>query len=182
MWNLSVPPSPQWRLEFCPMTTPKHASNYLGTRLLGNFPVNQFAAVVDAPCWLGTLPSVLLGVRNRYIFSQQSPKMLKMASESFIHALLLFLGLFLKISRWVPLSVVRGAKRETRKWPRAWLKAPLSRARARLSLNLKKNRDCSHVDHVSEPPILSSSSFFEPEDEISSRSGVPFSMPDMCFI
>ena len=101
------------------MTTPKHASNYLGMRLLGNFPVNQFAAVVGAPCWLGTLPSVLLGVRNRYIFSQQSPKMLKMASESFIHALLLFLGLFLKISRWVPLSVVRGAKRETRKWPRA---------------------------------------------------------------
>ena len=33
------------------------------------------------------------------IFSQQSPKMLKMASESFIHALLLFSGLFLKISR-----------------------------------------------------------------------------------
>ena len=104
-----------------------------------------------------------------------------MASESFIHALLLFLGLFLKISRWVPLSVVRGAKHETRKWPRAWLKAPLSRARALLSLNLKEKRDCSHVDNVSEPTILSSSSFFEPEDEISSRSGVPFSMPDMCF-
>ena len=29
--------------------------------------------------------------------------MLKMASESFIHALLLFLGLFLKITGWVPL-------------------------------------------------------------------------------
>ena len=28
-----------------------------------------------------------------------------MASESFIHALLLFLGLFLKISRWVPLHI-----------------------------------------------------------------------------
>ena len=27
-----------------------------------------------------------------------------MASESFIHTLLLLLGLFLKISRWVPLS------------------------------------------------------------------------------
>ena len=27
--------------------------------------------------------------------------MLKMASESFIHALLLFLGLYLKFSRWV---------------------------------------------------------------------------------
>ena len=32
--------------------------------------------------------------------------MLKMASESFIHALLLFLDLFLKISRWVPLWLV----------------------------------------------------------------------------
>ena len=35
--------------------------------------------------------------------SQQSPKMLKMASEGFFHALLLFLRLFLKIYRWVPL-------------------------------------------------------------------------------
>ena len=34
------------------------------------------------------------------------------------------------------------------------------------------------VDNVSEPTILSSSSFSETEDEISSRSGVPFSMPD----
>ena len=34
--------------------------------------------------------------------SQQSPKMLKMASESFFHALLLFLRLFLKIYLWVP--------------------------------------------------------------------------------
>ena len=32
--------------------------------------------------------------------------MLKIVSENFIHALLLFLGLFLKISRWVPL--IRG--------------------------------------------------------------------------
>ena len=29
--------------------------------------------------------------------------MLKIVSENFIHALLLFLGLFLNISRWVPL-------------------------------------------------------------------------------
>ena len=29
--------------------------------------------------------------------------MLKIVSENFIHALLLFLGPFLKISRWVPL-------------------------------------------------------------------------------
>ena len=32
--------------------------------------------------------------------------MLKIASESFTHALLLFLGLFLKISRWVPLLII----------------------------------------------------------------------------
>ena len=30
--------------------------------------------------------------------------MLEIVSENFIHALLLFLGLFLKISRWVPLT------------------------------------------------------------------------------
>ena len=41
---------------------------------------------------------------KRINFSQQSPKMLKMASESFIHVLLLFLDVFLKISRWVPLN------------------------------------------------------------------------------
>ena len=35
--------------------------------------------------------------------------MLKMASESFIHALLLFLGLYLKFSRWVPLTLQIGA-------------------------------------------------------------------------
>ena len=46
---------------------------------------------------------ILAGSEEQINFSQQSPKMLKMASKSFIHALLLFLGLFLKISRWVPL-------------------------------------------------------------------------------
>ena len=38
-------------------------------------------------------------------FSQQSLKMLKMASESFIQASLLFFGLFLKLSCWVPLQI-----------------------------------------------------------------------------
>ena len=46
--------------------------------------------VVGAPCWLRTLPPVLLGVRNRQIFPSNSPKMLKMVSEIFIRALLLF--------------------------------------------------------------------------------------------
>ena len=62
--------------------------------------------VVGATFWLGTLPSVLLREYEEQMnFSQQSPKMLKMASESLIHALLLFLGLFLKISPWVPLEI-----------------------------------------------------------------------------
>jgi len=60
--------------------------------------------VVGAPCWLGTLPSGLAGSEEQIHFPQQSPKMLEMASGSFIHALLLFLGIFLKISRWVPLK------------------------------------------------------------------------------
>ena len=47
----------------------------------------------------------LAGSEEQINFSQQSPKMLKMASESLIHALLLFLGLFLKISPWVPLEI-----------------------------------------------------------------------------
>ena len=53
--------------------------------------------------------------------------------------------LFLSRLRAVSLfSVVHRAKRETRKWPRAWLMAlRRSRARALLSLNLKKKRDCS---------------------------------------
>ena len=45
----------------------------------------------------------LAGSEEQIILFQQSPKMLKIVSENFIHALLLFLGLFLKISRWVPL-------------------------------------------------------------------------------
>ena len=48
---------------------------------------------------------IFLGSEEQINFPQQSPKILKMASESFIHALLLFLGLFLKISRWVPEAI-----------------------------------------------------------------------------
>ena len=46
----------------------------------------------------------LAGSEELTNFSQQSPKMLKLASESFIHALLLFLGLVFKISHRVPLK------------------------------------------------------------------------------
>ena len=80
-------------LIFYRMTTPKLASNvwiYVCRRctlLAGNSSIS------------------LAGSEDKRInFSQQSPKMLKMASESFIHVLLLFLDLFLKISRWVPLN------------------------------------------------------------------------------
>ena len=71
---------------------------------LWNFPVSQ---VEGWRCTLlaGNLFISLPGSEDQINFSQQSPKMLKMASETFIHALLLFLGLFLKISRWVPLHI-----------------------------------------------------------------------------
>ena len=83
------------------MTTPNLATNVsLDIRLLGNFPVIQIAG---CRCILlaGNSSISLARSEEQINFSQQSPKMLKMASESFIHALLLFLGLFLKISRWV---------------------------------------------------------------------------------
>ena len=39
-------------------------------------------------------------------FSQQSPKMLKMASKSFFHTFVVVLrSFFFKISRWVPLRL-----------------------------------------------------------------------------
>ena len=72
-------------------------------RLLGNFPLSQVAGF--SCILLGRNSSIsLAGSEEQINFSQQSPKMLKMASETFIHALLLFLGLFLKISRCVPLT------------------------------------------------------------------------------
>ena len=43
------------------------------------------------------------GSEEQINFSQQTPKILKMASESFYSCFLLFLGLFLKISCRVPL-------------------------------------------------------------------------------
>ena len=48
------PPSSHWRVEFCPMTTPK-LTYFLRVRLQN----------VGAPCWLGTLLLLLPGVRNR---------------------------------------------------------------------------------------------------------------------
>ena len=69
----------------------------------GDFLVSQ---VAGCRCTLlaGNSSISLAGSEEQINFSQQSPKMLKMASESFIHVLLLFLDVFLKISRWVPLN------------------------------------------------------------------------------
>ena len=85
------------------MTTPKLAimSGYTSA---GDFLVSQ---VAGCRCTLlaGNSSISLAGSEDKRInFSQQSPKMLKMASESFIHVLLMFLDLFLKISPWVPLN------------------------------------------------------------------------------
>ena len=86
------------------MTTLKLASNViLDIRLLGNIPVSHVVHVVGAPYMLaGNTSNSLAGSEEQINFSQHSPKMLKMASESFILALLLFLGLFFEMSCWVP--------------------------------------------------------------------------------
>ena len=76
------------------MTTPK----------LTYFPVSQ---VAGCRCTLlaGNSFISLAGSGEQINLCQQSPKMLKTSSESFIHALVLFLGLFLKISSCVPLCL-----------------------------------------------------------------------------
>ena len=57
------------------------------------------------------------------------PQNVKMASESFIHALLLFLGLLLKISRWLPLVM--------KNWEWIWIHlAPLIKSCSIKSLNV----------------------------------------------
>ena len=105
-YRLPPPPSllPNGRAEFCPMTTPKLASNGLDMRLLGNFPVSQ---VAGCRCTLlaGNSSTNLAGSGEQINFYQKSSKMLKKASESFIHALLLFSSFFSQNSRWVPLKM-----------------------------------------------------------------------------
>ena len=74
-----------------------------GHTFAGDFPVSQ---VAGCRCTLlaGNSSISLAGSEEQIIFFQQSPKMLRIVSVNFSHALLLFLGLFLKISRWVPLT------------------------------------------------------------------------------
>ena len=52
----------------------------------------------------GNLFISLAGSEEQINFSQQCPKMFKIASDIFFHAFLLFLGLFLNFFRWVPLE------------------------------------------------------------------------------
>ena len=85
------------------MITPKLASNVWTYVLLGNFPVSQVAGC-RFTLLVGNSSISLAGSEEQIDFCQQSPKILKMASESFILALLLLLGLFLKISRWMPVK------------------------------------------------------------------------------
>ena len=106
VWNLSPTPSTKganfglWPHPNWPV---------MDIRLLGNFPLSQ---VAGCSCiLLGRNSSIsLAGSEEQINFSQQSPKMLKMASETFIHTLLFLLGLFLKISRCVPLMFERSLK------------------------------------------------------------------------
>ena len=67
----------------------------------------------------------LAGSEKQISFSQQSPEMLKTASERFIHALLLFLGPFLTISRWVPLTIRRNIEHTLGNRVNALTKDPL---------------------------------------------------------
>ena len=89
------PLPPHWRVEFSLWPHP----NWLTC-----FPVSQ---VVGCRCTLlaGNSFVSLAGSGEQKNLCQQSPKMLKTASESFIHALVLFFGLFLKISCCVPLCL-----------------------------------------------------------------------------
>ena len=91
--------------EFCLGTTPKLAS-IVWTYVCRETSWFVRLQVVSAPCWLGTAPSVLAESEEQINFSQHSAKILfKMTSESFESCLVIVLGPFLKISRWVPLNL-----------------------------------------------------------------------------
>ena len=87
LWPL---PTGLWCLDIC---------------LLGNFPVSQ---VAGCRCTLlaGNSSIRLAGSVVQITFFQQPPKMLKMASESFIHALLFFKGLFSNLLVGCPRKVI----------------------------------------------------------------------------
>ena len=71
----------------------------------GKFPSKSGCRLYRCTLLAGNSSISLAGSEEQLSFSQHSPKTLKMASESFIHPLFPFLGLFLNISSWVPLTV-----------------------------------------------------------------------------
>ena len=101
--TMPPPPSPTEGLNFVLWPHP----NWLkvpGDTSAGNFPVSQVMVISCRYTLLAWNSSIsLAGSEKQINSSQQSPKMLNMDSESSIHGLLLFLGLLLGISRWVPL-------------------------------------------------------------------------------
>ena len=102
------------RAAFFPMTTPKRESICLDIRLLGNFPVSQVAGY---RCTLlaGNSSISLTGSEEQINFSKQSPKMLKMAKESFVTILMLyccFSVFFSKFSKTVA-EIIKKCKLKT---------------------------------------------------------------------
>ena len=91
------------RTAFFPMTTLNLGSICLDIRLLGNFPVSQVIGY-RFTLLAGNYSISLAESEEQKTFSQKSPKMLKMASESFVHFLLLLLGLFSKFPAGCPCS------------------------------------------------------------------------------
>ena len=102
MCHLYNPCSPPLKGSILPFDHTQTGAS-LDILLIGNFLVSRVAAGCSCTLLAGNSSISLAGNEEQIHYSQQSPKMLKLASESFIHALLLFLGLFLKISLWVPL-------------------------------------------------------------------------------
>ena len=85
LWETSLPkthppPAPShWRAEFCPMTTPKLASNHW-TYVCWETSHQVELQVVGAPCWLRTLPPCsLAGSEEQMNFSQWCLKLLQKA-------------------------------------------------------------------------------------------------------
>ena len=103
------PPPLNWRSKFCPYATPKVARNcnlmFGHIRLLQNFPVSQ---VVGCRLYLAgweLFHQSFWGWGTDTFFPSNLRKCLKWLQKALL-MLLLVLGLFLKISRWVPLSFV----------------------------------------------------------------------------
>ena len=77
----SNPPPPlpslkSWILPYDHTQTGHKMSSNVSTNVCWETSQEVWLQVVGAPCWLGTLPSVLLGVRNRWIFTSNIPNCL----------------------------------------------------------------------------------------------------------